>query len=294
MAIPIIEHKIAAETRLGSVHLTVSDLARSLDYYQDGLGLRIHRQEESTAALGAGNADLLVLSEVPGAVRHPRTSGLYHFALLLPGRLELARFLRHLVESDTPLGGASDHLVSEALYLSDPDGNGIEVYCDRPRETWQFQRGQVRMTVDPLDANGLMALLGEDPATWSGLHPDTVLGHMHLHVADLAAGIDFYTRAIGFDLMTTYGGSAAFLSAGGYHHHLGINTWNGAGAPPPPAGSVGLRHFSVLLPNQDEMNALTNRLEAAGVGYEENDSVLIVKDPSENVLHFTVNPESTN
>lgn len=275
-------------TRLGSVHLTVSDLGRGLEFYQRMLGLRVHRQEADTAALGAGENDLVVLTEIPGAVRQPRTTGLYHFALLVPSRLDLAQVLRNLLEKGAHLDGASDHLVSEALYLSDPDGNGIEIYRDRPRQHWQFTGHQIRMTVDPLDWEGVLAELGRADVQWSGMAAGTRLGHMHLHVADLQAAVSFYTRAIGFELTLSYGNSAAFLSAGGYHHHLGVNTWNGVGAPPPPPCSIGLRYFTVVLPETDELSRLIDRLEGASVSYETSGAGIFVEDPSQNRLFFTV------
>jgi catechol 2,3-dioxygenase len=280
--------KIHPATRLGYVHLTVSDLGRSLRYYQGSLGMNVHRQEGDTAYLGAGKDNLLALSEMPTARHVPRTTGLYHFALLVPSRLELAKTLRNLVDSGASVDGASDHLVSEALYLSDPDGNGIEIYRDRPRETWQLDQGQIRMAVDPLDFGGLMAELEGQPESWEGLHPDTVLGHMHLHVADLKAAEDFYTRGIGFDLMLNYGGSAAFLSAGGYHHHLGINTWNGVGASPPPEGAVGLRYFVIRVPDDSELTALSERLLGAGFSYQTREAGIFVRDPSLNGVMIAV------
>jgi len=279
--------KLHIDTRLGFVHLTVSDLERSLAYYQRSLGMQVQRQDGQTAYLGAGEDNLLVLTEVPGARRFPRTTGLYHFALLVPSKLELAKTLRNLVESGPGIDGASDHLVSEALYLSDPDGNGIEIYRDRPRETWQFDQEHVRMAVDPLDFRSLMAELENSPTDWHGLHPDTVLGHMHLHVSDLQAAQDFYTQVIGFDLMLSYGNSAAFLSAGGYHHHLGINTWNGVGAPPPPPESVGLRNFVIRVPGTEDLQALERRLQAADVPFESRDGGFFVLDPSHNGVLIT-------
>lgn len=275
-------------TRLGSVHLIVSNLERGLEFYQSILGLQVHRREADTAALGAGENDLVVLTEISGAVRQPRTTGLYHFALVVPNRLDLAQVLRNLLEKGAHLDGASDHLVSEALYLSDPDGNGIEIYRDRPRQHWQFAGDQIRMTVDPLDWEGVLAELERADVQWSGMAVGTRLGHMHLHVADLQAAVSFYTRVIGFDLMLSYGSSAAFLSAGGYHHHLGVNTWNGVGALPPPPGSVGLRYFTVVLPEADELNRLIDRLEGASISYETSGAGVFVEDPSQNRLFFTV------
>ena len=281
--------KIHKDTRLGYVHLTVSDMNRSLHYYQNSLGLKMQKLEGDTAFLGAGKENLLLLTEVRGAKRIPRTTGLYHFALLVPSRVELAKVLRNLVGSGAGVEGASDHLVSEALYLSDPDGNGIEIYRDRPRETWQFDQSKIRMAVDPLDFRGLMAELDAEAEPWDGLHPDTVLGHMHLHVSNLQEAEEFYTRVIGFDLMLNYGGSAAFLSAGGYHHHLGINIWNGIGAPRPLPDSIGLRYFVISLTSTDELQALENRLQAAEISYQVMGDGLVVRDPSGNSLFIQVN-----
>ena len=282
---------IHPDTRLGYVHLTVSDLARSLAFYQGSLGFQLHRCEGDTAALGAGRDDLLVLTERPGAIRVPRRSGLYHYAIRVPSRLELARSLENLIETDVRRVGGADHLVSEALYLEDPDGNGIEIYRDRPRSEWQYDNGMLRMATDPLDYRGILAELNGSPARWAGLHPDTVLGHMHLHVSELAGATDFYERVLGFDLVTSVGGTASFLSAGGYHHHLAVNTWNGVGVPPPPRDAVGLRYFTVRLPDQEAVARLIGQLEAAGVPFETRQEGLFVRDPSQNCLLFTVDAD---
>ena len=206
---------IHPDTRLGHVHLTVSDLERSLTFYQGVLGFQLHRGEGDTASLGAGRDDLLVLTERPGAIRVPHRSGLYHYAILVPSRLALAGSLKNLIETDVRQVGGADHLVSEALYLEDPDGNGIEIYRDCPRSQWQYDSGILRMATDPLDYTGILDELNGSPARWTGLHPDTVLGHMHLHVSDLADATDFYEQVLGFDLVTSMGGTASFLSAGG-------------------------------------------------------------------------------
>jgi catechol 2,3-dioxygenase len=284
---PVDEGVIHPATRLGAVHLTVADLERSLAFYQAVLGFQVQARGAGTADLGAGREALVVLTEEPGArpVRHH--SGLYHFAILTPSRLALARVLRNLIATETRFGG-SDHLVSEALYLSDPDGNGIEVYRDRPRSTWTYARGQLTMDTIPLDYPGILAELGADPTPWTGLEPGTVLGHMHLHVADLPGAVRFYRDTIGLGLMTTFGEAAAFLSAGGYHHHLGLNTWAGVGAPPPPPGSVGLRHFVVVLPSAAERDRLRQRLADARVAVEERVDGLFVRDPSQNGVLFVV------
>ena len=273
-------------THLGYVHLTVSNLERSLAYYREALGFRLHERNGASAHLGAGGDDLLRLTENPGAKRAGRTTGLYHFAILVPSRLALAESLQHLIDTQTPIGGASDHLVSEALYLSDPDGNGIEIYRDRPRSTWNYDGDQVKMAVDPFDADGVLAELEPERPSWSGLHPDTVLGHMHLHVGNLSQAEAFYHDVVGFNLMAHYGSSAAFLSAGGYHHHLGINTWNGVGAPPPAPDTVGLRYFVIRLPDSGELDNLAGRAQEADIASEERDAGLFLCDPSQNGLLF--------
>jgi catechol 2,3-dioxygenase len=272
-------------TQLGAVHLTVSNLDRAQGFYQDVLGFQVQEQASDTAHLGTGRAPLLVLTEVPGARHVANRSGLYHFAVLTPSRLALARSLRRMIEAGVSIGGG-DHLVSEAIYLSDPDGNGIEVYRDRPRSTWKYEHGHIKMDTLPLDYRGILAELDGDQSTWTGLDPATVLGHMHLHVGDLAAAAKFYTDVVGFDLMVNYGGSALFFSAGGYHHHLGVNTWAGVGAPPPPPDSVGLRYYEIQLVNAQERSRLLDRLHAAGVIYEERDLDLFVRDPAQNGVLF--------
>jgi catechol 2,3-dioxygenase len=279
---------IHPDARLGYVHLTVSDLERSLAFYQDMLGFRLHQREGDKACLGAGRDDLLALTERPGAIRVPRQSGLYHFAILVPSRLALAQSLRRLIETETNLAGGADHLVSEALYLSDPDGNGIEIYRDLPRSAWEYENGMLRMGTEALDYQGILAELENDASPWTGLRPDTTLGHLHLHVAHLSEAQAFYEKVLGLDTMVVIPGSAAFLSAGGYHHHVGINTWNGVGAPSPPPDAVGLRYFTVQLPNEEEQARLIARLEKAGVPFETREDGLFVWDPSQNGLAFTV------
>ncbi len=271
---------IHAETRLGYVHLTASNLNRSLDFYRQSLGFKVHWQENGSAGLGAGRHDLLKLTENPQAKRVRGVTGLYHFAILVPSRLELARSLRRLAQTQTPLEGMADHGVSEALYLPDPDGNGIEIYRDRPRAEWPIVNGQLQMTVDPLDAAGVLAEPAEN--TEAGLAPTTVLGHMHLHVSHLAEAETFYREVIGFEVMQHFGGQAAFLAAGGYHHHLGLNTWAGVGAPPPPENAVGLRYFVINLPEQAELGRLVERARRANWPFEEQSGGIFLRDSSRN------------
>lgn len=275
---------------LGYVHLTVSSLERSIAYYQDALGFKLHRREGDTAYLGAGGPDRLVFTERPGARKPRRATGLYHFAILTPSRPDLARSIQRLIDTRTPLQGASDHLVSEALYLADPDGNGIEIYRDRPRAEWYDAQGNFRMDTVPLDIESILSELPRATGAGNGLHPDTVIGHMHLHVRNIPEAQNFYCNVLGFDLMATIPGSALFVSAGGYHHHLGLNTWGTLGAPPPPPESIGLRYFTVHLPTQAEVDRVLDRVRQAGGAVDDHPQGRLVRDPSQNALVFAVAP----
>ncbi len=254
------EDLLPADTRLGSVSLTTNDLEELEAFYVEGLGFQVLERVPHFLALGVGgDAPILNLVEALDATPAPeRSAGLYHFAVLLPSRRALAGMLRRLIEQKIQLEGAADHLVSEALYLSDPQGNGIELYADRPPETWRSGQGQLKMATLPLDADGLLAM-EQDPI--SQLPAGTRLGHIHLHVSNLDEAVFFYERVLGFELMLRYGPSAAFLSWGGYHHHVGLNTWQGEGAPPPPANALGLREFSIILDDADAWAELRRRLE---------------------------------
>jgi catechol 2,3-dioxygenase len=201
--------------------------------------------------------------------------------------VELAKSLRRLAETQWPVQGFADHLVSEAIYLPDPDGNGIEVYRDRPRSEWPKLNGQIRMATDPLDLDGVMSELEGRDEPWTGLHPQTVLGHMHLHVGNLPQANAFYGDVIGLDLITRLGNSALFMSAGGYHHHLGLNTWAGVNAPPPPPDAIGLRYFTMKLPLADEVGAIADRVRRNGGSIEENDAGILVRDPFQNGVWLT-------
>lgn len=235
------------DAHIGLVSLTVRDLDRSLLFYRDVLGFRDvgGTADKGVARLGAGSRVLVELHEDKDAVARPRRStGLYHFAILVPSRAALGRSLRRLADKRWPLSGASDHLVSEALYLDDPDGLGIEIYRDRPRDEWPVRDGQLMMATDPLDVQSIIDEPGVD-APWSGLDAATVIGHVHLHVPHLDSAEAFYCGRIGFDPTVRGYPGALFVAAGGYHHHVGLNTWTGIGAPPPPENAVGLRSFSI-------------------------------------------------
>jgi catechol 2,3-dioxygenase len=278
---------IADDATVGAVHLTVADLQRSLEYYRTQIGLQVLDNGGSEASLGTGNRELLRLVEERGAQPAGGYTGLYHFALLVPQRIQLAAWISHAARERVGMTGMSDHFVSEALYLRDPDGHGIEIYWDRPRAVWE---GQVmeRMTTLPLDVDSILSEL-DDPANapFDGLPDGTVMGHVHLKVADIESTVGFYRDVLGFALMAQLGPMAAFLAAGGYHHHLGANTWESAGAPAPPAGAAALRHATIVLPDSAERDRGVGRLEHAGIAIEDHPDGPLVHDPSGNALVIT-------
>jgi len=282
--------EISPATRMGPVSLTVADLDRSLAYYDGQIGLETLERTDGRARLGTGDNELLELVEVPGAVPADRLTGLFHFALLVPTRPDLAAWLAHAARDRVGLTGLSDHYVSEAIYLRDPDHHGIEIYADRPREIWDGLVG-IRMTTEPLDTDNLLGEL-EDPATapFDGLPAGTVMGHVHLRVAAIPGTIDFYRDRIGFGLTAALGGQAAFLSAGGYHHHLGANTWESAGAAAPPEGSAALRHFTVYVPDARERDRVADRAAEGGATVERIGDEAWLSDPSGNRLRLVPDP----
>lgn len=251
-------------TRLGRVRLQVADLARSLEFYTTVLGLEATRQGGGQAVLtaGGGREPLIELVELPGARPAPPHGrlGLFHFAILLPERRSLGRFARHLAESGQP-AGASDHLVSEAFYLHDPDGLGIEVYADRPRHSWRSQEGQLLMDTRPLDVRSLLAQAGDE--RWTGMPAGSTVGHVHLHVGDLDQAAAFYHHGLGFDLAVWSYPGALFLSAGGYHHHLGVNTW-ASGARPADEEDARLIEWELLVPTASDAKRAARGLGDAG------------------------------
>jgi catechol 2,3-dioxygenase len=278
---------IPATTRMGAVELTVGDLDRSLGYYGRNVGLGLPGREDGRASLGAGGTELLGLVEEPGARPAGRHTGLYHFALRVPERVDLARWLAHAARDRVPLLGMSDHFVSEAVYLTDPDGHGIEIYHDRPREVWEGKVAS-RMTSDPLDVASLLGEL-DDPSAepFDGLPAGTDMGHVHLQVADIPGAVAFYRDQLGFDLTAELFGSAAFFGAGGYHHHVGANVWHSRGAPPPPAGTAALRHATIVLPSAEERDAVAGRIVDAGQEPEATPDGVLVRDPSGIALVLT-------
>lgn len=275
-------------SEVGSVSLKVADLQRSVAFYTQTIGLWPLRQDEHSALLGAGSRPILRLEEVGGAQRQPvTTTGLYHAAILFPDRHSLAVKISQLAAIHYPLG-YSDHLVSEAFYLSDPDGNGLELYRDRPRSQWKWAQSQVQMATDAIDFHDFFnEVQGEDPASASPTVPDgTKLGHMHLRVADIDEAEKFYHGVLGLDV-TAQLPSALFLSAGGYHHHIGMNTWESRRGKPPVEPSAGLREFSLVLPDQAELDRLTRQIEGAGFHLAEREAAsALVLDPCQNRIRL--------
>ncbi|HEX9279311.1 MAG TPA: VOC family protein [Gemmatimonadales bacterium] len=278
-------YRLPAGTHLGRVRLQIADLARSLAYYEGTLGLRVLGRDGSRALLGAQQGDTLLveLHERPGVKPAPRRGrlGLYHFAILLPDRASLGRFVRHVGEIGERVG-AADHLVSESLYLQDPDNLGIEVYADRPRSAWRRIGRELMMATDPLDVAGLVRAAGADP--WTGLPGGTVMGHVHLHVGDLAAASAFFSQGLGFDRTVWQYPGALFFGAGGYHHHLGTNTWAGRGATPPPAEEAQLLEWTIELPDAASLDAASESLVRSRYPAERGDGAgggpaLLTHDP---------------
>lgn len=275
-------------TYVQAVTLQVTNLDRSLLFYQDVLGFTITEQTKHSAALSANGQDVLVQLEQPSDVqpKAARTTGLYHFALLLPNRADLARLLMHFTKLKIEVGGA-DHLVSEAIYLADPDGNGIEVYIDRNADEWTWHNGQVKMTVDPLQVDDIVVGV-TDLEGWTGLPSDTVMGHIHLHVSEFGKIKAFYNDGLGFEVVSKLGSEALFVSTGNYHHHIGLNTWNGAGAPRPAKNSVGLQSYTIMLPSETVRDSTIAALKRVGAPVERTTDAVITEDPSGNRIHLRI------
>ncbi|MGM0753737.1 MAG: VOC family protein [Bacillota bacterium] len=272
---------------VGDVNIKVENLERSLSFYQEVIGFQVLEHTGKRATLTADGIRPLVSLEQPENVtpKQPGTTGLYHFALLLPNRTDLGKILEHLIKLNIQLG-SSDHLVSEALYLSDPDGNGIEIYRDRPSSDWTWNGNQVEMAVDPIDARGILA--EADGQSWDGLPAGTVMGHIHLHVSDLKSTEDFYGRGLGFDVVSRFGSQALFISTGGYHHHIGLNTWNGVGAPSPAENSVGLNWFTLHFPSEEKRATIIRKLQSMGATIQEQNGKLLTEDPSRNRIYLSL------
>ena len=280
-------YRLPSETRLGGAHLLVSDLERSLEYYQQVIGLRVVSRERTRVALGplGGDSALIHLETRPGTKAPPRGGrfGLYHFAVLLPDRASLGCFARHLGELGVHVASA-DHAVSEALYLWDPDGLGIEVYADRPRESWRLRGQEIFMTTERLNLQSLLDAAASE--SWTGMPRGTTLGHMHLQVSDLEGAEAFYHSALGFDKIVWNFPGALFLSAGGYHHHLGTNTWAG-NAGLALEDEARLQAWEIVLPSAEDRSRAAQSLRAAGYAAERDGESWVVSDPWNTTLRLS-------
>jgi catechol 2,3-dioxygenase len=270
---------------VGEVNLKVKDLERALTFYQNIMGFQVLEKTDRKAALSTNGKTPLVTLEQPENVipKEGRMSGLYHFAILLPSRADLSVFLRHFLGTGYGLG-AADHYVSEALYINDPDGNGIEVYRDRPSKEWTWKDGLVDMATEELDGNSILA---ESDAEWRGLPSGTVMGHIHLHVGDLQKAEEFYTKGLGFEIVSHYP-QAVFLSTGRYHHHIAINTWQGVGAPTPPQNSVGLNWYTLVFPDEATREKTLQQLQQLGSSAQKETEYYVVSDPSGNQIRLVL------
>jgi catechol 2,3-dioxygenase len=271
---------ITPETKVGAVRLAVSDLPAAREFYERTIGLREIAATAGVVGLGADDGTLVELVDEPGAApRLPSTTGLFHLAILVPSRAELARSLRRVTDAGWRLAGASDHLVSEALYLADPEGNGIEIYRDRPREQWHYADGGIEMATLPLDLRSLLAEAPEAEKVPEPASPKTRMGHVHLQISDLEAAEAFYAGVLGFEVTVRGYPGALFVSAGGYHHHIGLNTWAGEGAAAPPPGTRGLRWFEVVVPDAGELERIDASLRSAGADVGGDGGAILTTDP---------------
>jgi catechol 2,3-dioxygenase len=286
-------------TRLGHVHYTTANLEQQIAFYRNILGFKLHWREGDTAGLGAGRDDLLRLTELRGARRVRGTTGLYHTAFLVPTRWELAQLLKQIAETRTPIQGMSNHGTHWAVYLPDAEGNGIELAWDFPQAQWPKTFAEMLRNNRGLPLEEVFSALNDSDAMWTSLHPDTKVGHVHLHVSRLGPTDHFYREILGFELPFDMSGAprqftetAIFFAAGSYHHHIGTNLWQGEGAPPPPADAVGLRYFTVIVPDAAELQRVTQRIQDAGIAAEPTDAGLLVRDPAQNGVLLTVQTAS--
>ena len=289
---PKTEFSIHPKTLMGAISLKVANLDNQLEFYQKAMGFKLHWREGHKAGLGAGGADLLQLTEEPDLKKYRGVTGLYHVAYVFPNRRELAIAMARLFAIKYP-NSPTDHIMTKTTYLDDLEGNGIELYCESPEDgTWKFANGKYESYRkdgswsngrEALDVDELFSHITEDDKLDVSIPPETRVGHVHLHVRNVEEAVDFYHGILGFDIMglaKEY--QMGFVSAGGYHHHLGMNTWQGVGAPPPPADAVGLRYFTIDLPDQKAYDEVVARVDAAGIPSNQTEAGLLLHDPSQN------------
>ena len=286
------EFSIHPDTKMGQISLTVANLDNQIEFYTKAMGFKLHWREDNKAGLGSGGMDLLLLTEQPNSKKYRGVTGLYHVAYVFPNRHELAIAVARLFAIKYP-NSPTDHILTKTTYLDDLEGNGIELYCESPEDgTWRFANGKYESIRadgswsdgrEALDLDELFSHLTDEDKLDQPVPPELRIGHVHLHVRDVDEAVDFYHGVIGFDLMgVAKAYQMGFVSAGGYHHHLGLNTWQGNGAPPPPPDAVGLRHFSVDLPNQSALDDVIARVEEAGIPYNKTEGGFLLHDPSQN------------
>lgn len=297
------EFSIHPATLMGHVSLNVANLENQITFYTQALGFKLHWREGNKAGLGAGGADLLRLTEEADLKRYRGTTGLYHFAILFPNRKELARAMARLFAMRYE-NYPTDHIMTKTTYLDDPEGNGIELYAESPEDgTWSLANGEyitrrkdgsLSNGREPLNVNELFSLLSQEDQLEQPVPPETRVGHVHLHVRNIDEAVDFYHSVIGFDVMgVAKAFRMGFVSAGGYHHHLGLNTWQGEGAPPPPSDAAGLRYFAVELPNQEALDQVIARIDSAGIPSNQTEDGLLLYDPSQNGVMLSLGPNAS-
>jgi catechol 2,3-dioxygenase len=294
------EFSIHPKTQMGAISLKVANLENQLKFYQQAMGFQLHGRDGNKAGLGSGGKDLLLLTEEPGLKKYRGVTGLYHVAYVFPNKRELAIAMARLFAIKYP-NSPTDHILTKTTYLDDLEGNGIELYCESPEDgTWRFADGKYESIRadgswsdgrEALDIDALFQNLKEDDRLDVPVPPEFRIGHVHLHVRDVDEAVDFYHGIIGFDVMgIAKAYQMGFVSAGGYHHHLGLNTWQGRGAPPPPPDAVGLRYFTIDLPNQKAYDEVVARVDAAGIPSNQTEAGLFLHDPSQNGVVLRVAP----
>lgn len=268
--------------------LKIEDINKSKEFYQEIMGFKILKDNGKEVILTTDSNTPIITLVQPNDVipKLPRRTGLYHFAILLPDRIQLGLFLKHISAKGYPIIGGSNHGVSEAIYLEDPDNNGIEVYADTNVKTWKWEQDRINMTTLPLDYKGLIA--DTKDLKWQGIPEDTIMGHIHLHVADLNEAKRFYVDGLGFDLVMDMANSALFISSGGYHHHLGLNIWNGRGSRPLPENSVGMKYYNIRFPREEIRQDKINRLRELNYEVFEEEGEIFTKDPSDNLIKLVI------